>query len=184
MQYDAIILELMSRIKTLEGEVSLLKSAVSALESREEGQPHGFSDRSEQKNSFASDSRQSSVSYTKTTDQMIDACYKRGIAAYEQPDANIWSMADQVADETGMNRSSAFMYICAVKSMLSGTVFKRAVSTRALRRYFQSIYDDYGTDGLRRAVASVRRNISYRESFHLPSDSISQVCDEYEAKLS
>ena len=184
MQYDAIILELMSRIKTLEGEVSLLKSAVSALESREESQSRAPLDGSGRKNSSTLSSKQSSVSYTKTTDQMIDACYKRGIAAYEQPDANIWSMADQVADETGMNRSSAFMYICAVKSMLSGTVFKRAVSTRALRRYFQSIYDDYGTDGLRRAVASVRRNISYRESFHLPSDSISQVCDEYEAKLS
>ena len=44
--------------------------------------------------------------------------------------------------------------------------------------------DDYGTEGLRNAVSSVRKNIAYRESFHLPSDSLSGVCDEYEAKLS
>ena len=115
---------------------------------------------------------------------MIDACYKKGTEAYERPEANLWSLADWVTAETGMNRSSAFMYISAVKSMLSGTVFKRAINTRALRRYFQSIYDDYGAEGLRNAVSSVRQNIAYRESFHLPSDSISGVCDEYEAKLS
>ena len=184
MQYDAIILELMSRIKTLEDEVSLLKSAVSALESREAVRLDESSDFSERKNSSVSSSKQSSVSYTKTTDQMIDACYKKGTEAYERPEANLWSLADWVTAETGMNRSSAFMYISAVKSMLSGTVFKRAINTRALRRYFQSIYDDYGAEGLRNAVSSVRQNIAYRESFHLPSDSISGVCDEYEAKLS
>ena len=183
MQYDAIILELMSRIKTLEEEVSHLKSTVSALESCNSAPADEVSSLLSGKNSSHSE-KQSSVSYTKTTDQMIDACYKKGIEAYNRPDANIWSLADSVSETTGMNRSSAFMYICAVKSMLSGTVFKRAINTRALRRYFQSIYDDYGTEGLRNAISSVRKNISYRESFHLPSDSISGVCDEYEAKLS
>lgn len=184
MQYDAIILELMSRIKTLEEEVSRLKSTVSALESHNSVPVDAASSLLERKISSSQSAKQSSVSYTKTTDQMIDACYKKGIEAYNRPDANIWSLADSVSETTGMNRSSAFMYICAVKSMLSGTVFKRAINTRALRRYFQSIYDDYGTEGLRNAISSVRKNISYRESFHLPSDSISGVCDEYEAKLS
>ena len=184
MQYVAIILELMSRIKTLEEEVSLLKSAVSALESQETAHPNERSDIAERKSSSAASSKQSSVSYTKTTGQMIDACYEKGVEAYEQPNANIWPMADSVSEATGMNRSSAFMYICAVKSMLSGTVFKRAINTRALRRYFQSIYNDYGAEGLRSALSSVRKNIAYREGFHLPSDSISAVCDEYEAMLS
>ena len=52
-----------------------------------------------------------------------------------------------------------------------------------LRREFEAGLPLTGEDGLRRAVASVRKNISYRESFHLPSDSICAVCDEYERKL-
>lgn len=184
MQYDSIILELMSRIKTLEAEVSQLKSSISDLELRASSQDTETNISSETKNSFSSSRTSPSVSYTKTTDQMIDACYKKGIEAYEHPDINTWSLADAVSETTGMNRNSAFMYICAVKSMLNGTVFKRAVNTRALRRYFQSIYNDYGTDGLRNAISAVRKNIAYRESFNLPSDSISGVCDEYEAKLS
>ena len=137
-----------------------------------------------EKISFASEAKQGTVSYTKTTDQMIDACYRKGVEAYEHSDTNIWPLADSVSAATGMNRSSAFMYICAVKSMLTGTVFKRAINTRALRRYFQSIQQDYGAEGLRTAISSVRKNIAYREGFHLPSDSLIGVCEEYEAKLS
>lgn len=82
-----------------------------------------------------------------------------------------------------MNRNSAFMYICAVKNMLEGSVFKRAVNIKALKYYLEAICQDYGADGLRKAVFSVRQNIAYRQRFHLPSDSISAVCDEYERKL-
>ena len=184
MQYDAIILELMSRIKTLEGEVSQLKTAVSALEARGSIRSDGEQALLKEKISFASEAKQGTVSYTKTTDQMIDACYRKGVEAYEHSDTNIWPLADSVSAATGMNRSSAFMYICAVKSMLTGTVFKRAINTRALRRYFQSIQQDYGAEGLRTAISSVRKNIAYREGFHLPSDSLIGVCEEYEAKLS
>lgn len=181
MQYEAILLELMSRIKVLESDISTMKASISNLESAVLSEQTGSSDPVQSAPSPARG--QNPTSYTKTTDQMIDACYLRGKEAYETPGVNIWSLADAVTNETGMNRNSAFMYIHAVKSMLEGVVFKRAVNTRALKRYFSAIHRDYGEDGLRRAVASVRKNISYRESFHLPSDSICAVCDEYERKL-
>ncbi len=171
----------MSRIKVLETEISNMKESISNLESAILS--GGTENSNQAENLLSPAGGQGSSSYTKTTDQMIDACYLRGKEAYGSPGVNIWSLADTVAGETGMNRNSAFMYICAVKSMLEGVVFKRAVNTRALKRYFSAIHHDYGDAGLRRAVASVRKNISYRESFHLPSDSICAVCDEYEKKL-
>lgn len=183
MQYESIILELMSRIKVLESDVSSMKKSISTLESILSLQEIQDSIDKENFSPVNSQNSTSPTSYTKTTDQMIYACYKRGKEAYQNPHVNIWSLADNVAQETGMNRNSAFMYIHAVKNMLGGTVFKRAVNAKALRYYFEAIYQDYGADGLRTAISSVRKNISYRQHCGLPYASISSICEEYERKL-
>ncbi len=178
MQYEPIILELMSRIKVLETEVSNMKEQISFLESS-----YSSTGPAPENSPPQSHQGKTPTAYTRTTDEMIHACYTQGKSAYQTPGSNIWSLADQVSEETGMNRNSAFMYICAVRNMLGGNVFKRAVNVKALNYYLEAIHRDYGADGLRAALSSVQQNIAYRQRYNLPSDSFSALYDTYKEKL-
>lgn len=174
MQYDSIILELMSRIKKLEDEVARLKTVVAesqsgAVENTNVEQPDS--------------GKQSSGSYIKMTDQMIDLCYVMGKRAYRERSSNLWNLADLAARDTGMNRNTAFMYICAVKNMLEGVVYKRAINAKALRKYLSNILAEFGKNGLGNAVQATRLNVEYRIQCGIPSDSIAAICDEFQKKL-
>lgn len=164
MQYETIILELLSRIKKLEEDVEELK------QSRQNNVV-------DQENATSA----SSVSYTKMTDEMIEICYKCGKMAFQGENAQ--ELADDVAEETGMNRNSAFMYIYVVSSLLSGEIYKRAISKKALEIYFKKIFQDYGSDGLRKAIKATRLHIDYRKSCGHTVDSIEEVCDKAENRL-
>ena len=164
MQYETIILELLSRIKKLEEDVEELK------QSRQ-------NDVVEQENTTSV----SSVSYTKMTAEMIEICYKCGKMVFQGENAQ--ELADDVAEETGMNRNSAFMYIYVVSSLLSGEVFKRAISKKALEIYFKKIFNDYGSEGLKKAIKATRLHIDYRKSCGHTVDSIEEACDKAEARL-
>ena len=117
------------------------------------------------------------------TEHMMDVCYSYGKKAYQTPDANIGVYADVVADETSMNRNSAFMYIYAVKNMLEGKVYKRAISAKALRKYFSTIYNEFGKTGLSNAITATREHVKYRHSKNIPADSIAAVCNEFQSKI-
>ena len=164
MQYETIILELLSRIKKLEEDVEELK------QSRQNNVV-------DQENATSA----SSVSYTKMTDEMIEICYKCGKMVFQGENAQ--ELADDVAEETGMNRNSAFMYIYVVSSLLSGEIYKRAISKKALEIYFKKIFQDYGSDGLRKAIKATRLHIDYRKSCGHTVDSIEEACDKAEARL-
>ena len=164
MQYETIILELLSRIKKLEEDVEELK------QSRQYNVV-------EQENATSV----SSVSYTKMTDEMIEICYKCGKMVFQGENAQ--ELADDVAEETGMNRNSAFMYIYVVSSLLSGEVFKRAISKKALEIYFKKIFNEYGSAGLKKAIKATRLHIDYRKSCGHTVDSIEEACDKAEARL-
>lgn len=174
MQYETIILELMSRIKKLEEDVEELK-----LNQRDSeiNSTRGFSiDGSEGMSPI-----DSTVSYQKMTDEMIDICYKCGKKVFEGENAQ--ELADDVANETGMNRNSALMYIYVVSEMLGGTIFKRAISARALKKYFDTIFNEYGSAGLRKAIKATKLHIGYRRECGHQVDSIEELCDKYENRL-
>ena len=176
MQYDSIILELMSRIKKLEDDVANLKNRVSELET-----PSASNETQEAGNDETA--QQSGGSYTRMTDEMIRACYVMGKTAFHNRGVNLWTLADQASTQTGVNRNSAFMYICAVKSLLEGTVYKRAVNVKALKTYFDNIFTEYGRDGLLRALNATCKHVEYRKQCGIPYDSIVKICDEYKRKL-
>ena len=71
MQYEIIILELLSRIKKLEEEVSELKQAFHSPVATN-------SSIEENVNSEYDENTDRSVTYKKMTDEMIDVCYKCG----------------------------------------------------------------------------------------------------------
>ena len=108
-------------------------------------------------------------------------CYKCGKQLNNG--ANSSELADMIAEETGMNRNSALMYIYAVSSLLSGTVFKRAISSKALRKYYDLIFNEYGSAGLKKAIQATRLHIEYRKDCGLTADAIEELCDEYQRRL-
>ena len=175
MQYEAIILELMTRIKKLEDELVILKEAVRNLDHAHEGET------ASDETGEISDGRRGQGSYRKMTDEMVMICYKCGKQLNNG--ANSSELADMIAEETGMNRNSALMYIYAVSSLLSGTVFKRAISSKALRKYYDLIFNEYGSAGLKKAIQATRLHIEYRKDCGLTADAIEELCDEYQRRL-
>lgn len=175
MQYEAVILELMTRIKKLEEEVAMLKETVGSFDSQDQRE------KIPDETGETSESRRGQGSYKKMTDEMMVICYKCG--KLFNGGANSSALADMIVEETGMNRNSAIMYIYAVSSLLSGTVFKRAISGKALRKYYDLIFNEYGSAGLKKAIKATRLHIEYRKECGLTADAIEELCDEYQNRL-
>ena len=174
MQYETIILELLSRIKKLEDDVSELKRA--QVLSNVTPDPFVC-----EEDNVEPEVGESTVAYKKMTDEMIDICYKCGKKVANG--VNVQELADDIAESTGMNRSSAVMYLYAVQGMLSGTIYKRAISARALKKYFDTIWNEYGSQGLRKAIQATRLHVDYRRSCGHMVDSIEEICNQYENRL-
>lgn len=174
MQYEIIILELLSRIKKLEEEVSELKQVLFTPSSIQRSTENAVS-------GIYEENDDNSVSYKKMTDEMIDICYKSGkkLASGE----SVQELADDIAESTGMNRNSAVMYLYAVQGMLDGTIYKRAISAKAMRRYYDTIWNETGSVGLKKAIQATRLHIAYRRDCGHTVDSIEEICDQYERRL-
>lgn len=170
MQFETTILELLSRIQKLEEEVDLLKQMLC--------EDIGKSEKSEKGSSVI---QESNTLYKKMTDEMIDLCYKYGKRVHEGE--NVQKIADEIAGETGMNRNSAIMYLQTVSSMLDGIIYKRAINSKALKKYFDNIWNDYGSNGLRKAIKATKLHIEYRREFGHPVDSIEEICAKAESRL-
>ena len=92
MQYDTIILELLSRIKVLESEVDSLKHTVSMLEQCSEA-----TDSAAPAPEAPVAERARSTSYVRLTDHMADTCYAYGKRASLSPDINLSELAASAA---------------------------------------------------------------------------------------
>ncbi len=162
MANESLILEMFERIKILESDVKELKERILSFETK----------------NYQEDDNSTKI-YVKTTPEMIDECYELGKIAFTNPQADLNELADKVVQKTGMNKNSAYMYIYVVKCMLSGEVFKRAVNSNAIKRYFERIYKEYGKFRLADAVKATRMHIDYRRTFGHQVDSLERICDEY-----
>ena len=174
MEIEKIILELLSRIKVLEEEVSSLKEIIinqnTSVQNTADGNEYG-KHKSKKKN------------YTRTNQKMIDECFKYGKLAYNNPDADIKDFADTVMKETGMNKSSAYIYIYVVQSMLKGEQFKRHINSNALKRYFELILIEFGKEGLRKALSATRQHVEYLKQCNIPVKGFVNIYDEFKAKI-
>lgn len=167
MQYETIILEMLARIKKLEEDVSILKQEQSTFFAMHSVEEESGGD--------------STVPHQKITDERIDICYSYAKRVYAGE--NIQEIADEVVNETGMNRNSVIMYLYAINGMLNGTIYKRAISAKAVRRYFDIIFREYGSEGLKKAIHSVELHINYRKECGHTIDSIEEIYNEYKNKL-
>lgn len=174
MQYDAIILELMSRIQSLEQTVGEVNRRISALENA------GLSD--ETKETADSSPEEPERHRQKMTEEMILACYACAVRLDRQEGLDFNREVADLARRTGMKKSSAIMYVYAVKNMRSGTVYKRAINQTATERFFQRILQDDGTAGLEKALRATRAHIAYRQQLGHTVDGLIALCDRYEGQ--
>lgn len=174
MQYEKVILEMLERIQALEDQVKELK------EKHEKAPMATAPTFIQQERLIPPMPRRTN---TKVTDEMLEACYQAGKRAVGSDYADVTMLADQVSMQTGMNRNNAIMTIFAVVALLNGELYKRAVSGRALVKYFDNILRDYGKGGLQRAIAAMRMHIDYRRSLHHNVDLLENVCDRYQKMI-
>lgn len=224
MQYDDIIIELLSRIKKLENEVEDLRrqvnspsfavspsvdSRIASLFSRPTAAPAPVPAAAAPSPAPSpaptpaaptpspapspvtppapapapekASAAPSSSGYQKTSDEMIAVCYACGKRLHSGE--NLSNLVRDVEAKTGMNRNSSIMYLYAVAAMLDGTAYKRAISTRAARFYFDQILAEFGSRGLALALQATRLHIEYRKSCGHTVDSMEKLYRQYEQKL-
>lgn len=176
MQYEKIILEMLERIQALEDQVKELKEnqiktppdEISRITHAPVWQPAPMI---------------SHRTNTKVTDEMLEACYQCGQQAVNSEYADVVDLAAQVSRDTGMNQNNALMTIFAVISLLNGELYKRGISGKATTKYFENILRDYGKGGLQRAIAAMRKHITYRRALHHNVDLLEQICDQYQERI-
>lgn len=66
----------------------------------------------------------------------------------------------------GLNETSAKIFIDDYKYLITGHIFKRTLSSFAMSYFVESIWTEYGSDGLANAVKSLRSHIDYFEGHY------------------
>lgn len=111
---------------------------------------------------------------TKTTNEMIEACYKGGVSIFKS-ELDQSYVKNRIVEETGMNPASASYYLSAVVALLSDGEIKRDINQTAVDFYLGKIKDDFGEGALRTAAEVCRRR--YEETKKL-----GKTCIYYKSK--
>lgn len=164
MRYETIILEMMSRIQKLENEVKELKDLINGQSTEN---THVISVK---KN-------------VKVTPEMTALCYTFAKAVYDKDGIDFGCLAEKVAEETGMNYSTAKMNISSIASMLRGEEYNRIISADALDMCMQFIIRDFGKEGLEKAIKATKAHIRYLKSKNMTATKLTEVCNKYEMQL-
>ena len=171
MQYETIILELMNRIKIMESrcdslEAALAQATAAAVESvaGTRGQEPAAEDTARRQ---------------KVRPEQIRACYDCALALWRQENTDFGGAIDDLVARTHMNPHSAIMTVYAVRAMLTGTVYKRAISRTGTELFWGYIRADFGMEALKTAIRATRAHIDYRRQCGHKVDSLERLCDEY-----
>lgn len=160
MQYETIILEMMSRIQKLEEEVERIKNSCMT-------------------NAFEQAGIQTKRN-VKVTPEMTLLCYEKAKAAYNNQYLDTNDLAQDVSDQTGMNFSTAKMNIYSIVQMLKGEEYKRLLSADSLELCFDMIYREFGKPGLEKALNATKLHIEYLKTKDMATAKLLSVYDRYE----
>ena len=67
---------------------------------------------------------------------------------------------------TGMNIDSAKIYLRCVKCLIKGERYTGTVNEAAMLHFLTAIMSDYGFDGLKLALNSVKMHLDYQKSYN------------------
>ena len=159
MQYETIILELMSRVQRLEEEVKQLKDTVSVGSIEQvESQP--------KRN-------------VKVTPEMTRECYEQAKLAYKKHYIYSDDLAEEVSKKTGMNYNTAKMNIHSMTQMLRGEEYNRILSADSLDLCLGWIYSDFGLKGLDNALNATELHIEYLKTKDMATSKLISVFNKY-----
>lgn len=159
MQYETIILEMMSRIQKLEDEVGELKKSLKANSVEQfEIQP--------KRN-------------VKVTPEMTRLCYEKAKQAYNNPYLDTNDLAEDVSEKTGMNFNTAKMNIYSIVQMLKGEEYNRLLSADSLDLCLNMIYEEFGRQGLEKALTATRLHIEYLKTKDMATSKLISVYNKY-----
>ena len=82
----------------------------------------------------------------------------------------------------GMHQKSARMYLVAANAMLEGTHYGSTINEKATVYFLDRILDDFGADGLKRALTAMKSHLDYQTGRNnLPG--LLSVYNEYSESL-
>jgi hypothetical protein len=108
--------------------------------------------------------------------QNIHDCYAYGKRVAEG-EIDIGTAAMNIA-RTGMDKGSAQIYLRCVRAMIRGERYTGTVKEIAVSHYLTAIMSDYGFDGLRKALESLRLHLEYQKKYQTLAG-LKQIYDEF-----
>ena len=163
MQYETIILEMMSRIQKLEEEVEHLKQIVTANNFE---QPDNHIKRN-----------------VKVTPEMTRLCYEKAKAVYSNPYLDTNDLAEEVSNQAGMNFNTAKMNIYSITQMLKGEEYNRLLSADSLALCLDMIYKEFGLQGLKKALKATELHIEYLKTKGMATSKLISVFTKYKGMI-
>ena len=79
---------------------------------------------------------------------------------------------------TGMDKGSAQIYLRCVRAMIRGERYTGTVKEIAVSHFLTSIMSDYGFDGLRKALESLRLHLEYQRAYQT-LNGLRKIYDEF-----
>ena len=67
--------------------------------------------------------------------------------------------------DMGVSENSAMMYLRCARSMIQGKRFTSRVKELAISHNLEKIYEEYGKEGLRKALYSLRHYLDYQKKY-------------------
>lgn len=162
MQYETVILELMSRVQKLEEEIAQLKATAD----------------------FGNVGVQAaSRRNVKVTPEMTELCYEKAKLLCNNENLNMDDLAQEVSKQTGMNFNTAKMNIHSITKMLKGEGYNRIISSDSLDLCLSLIYAEYGYGGLYKALKATKLHIEYLKTKGMATQKLFSVYDKYEQMI-
>lgn len=92
------------------------------------------------------------------------------------------STASKSIANTGMDKGSAQIYLKCVQSMIQGERYTGTVKEMAVSYFLTAIKSDYGFDGLKKALGSLKMHLEYQSSYqNLPG--MKRIYEKFDALL-
>jgi len=118
------------------------------------------------------------------TEDMIETAYKIAKMVYDR-DIGRTEGRSMIAEQSGMSEGTAGDHIEQFLKMRDGDSYSRTLSAKTAQIYFNNIHEDFGDEGLRKALDATRQHVEYYES--LPTGArrhnILSIMEEFETKL-
>lgn len=168
MNYDKVIVGLLSRIEVLEEEVRALKKGLGELNTET------------QVNNQKGEAKPMKVKIRK---KEVEALYKYAKLVYEGEISRDEAI-EIISREYKLNKNSISDYFYGFKSMIHGEKYVRTMNTMGTRYFFEQILKDYGKSALKRALHATMEHIIYYESIGKTTmKTLREIHNEYRNRI-